>query len=84
MAFSEARKAHPDAEVATVLVMGPDGTPRPRPVLIGLKTRTQAEVLFGLDPGQTVVTGEVTLERPAARDQGPRAPMGPPGGMRRG
>lgn len=84
-AFMEARKAYPDAEVATVLVMGPDGTPRPRPVLIGLKTRTQAEVLFGLDPGQTVVTGEVTIERAGARgQQGPRGPMGPPGGMRRG
>ncbi|MFN4184577.1 MAG: efflux RND transporter periplasmic adaptor subunit [Hyphomonas sp.] len=83
-AFTEARNAHPDAEVATVLVMGPDGTPRPRPVLIGLKTRTQAEVLFGLDAGQTVVTGEVTVARPAGQDQqGPRG-MGPPGGMRRG
>ena len=84
-AFSEARKAHPDAEVATVLVMMPDGTPRPRPVLVGLKTRTQAEILFGLEPGQTVVTGEVSIERPAAQNQqGQRGPMGPPGGMRRG
>lgn len=84
-AFAEARKAHPDAEVATVLVMMPDGTPRPRPVLVGLKTRTQAEILFGLEPGQTVVTGEVSIERPAAQNQqGPRGPMGPPGGMRRG
>lgn len=80
-AFTEARKAYPDAEVATVLVMGADGTPRPRPVLIGLKTRTQAEVLFGLDPGQTVVTGEVSIARPAATgQQGPRGPMGPPPG----
>ncbi|KCZ92562.1 RND family efflux transporter MFP subunit [Hyphomonas hirschiana VP5] len=84
-AFSEARKAYPDAEVATVLVMGPDGTPRPRPVLVGLKTRTQAEILFGLDPGQTVVTGEVTIERPASQERdGPPRGMGPPGGMRRG
>lgn len=90
-AFTEARKAYPDAEVATVLVMGPDGTPRPRPVLIGLKTRTQAEVLFGLDPGQTVVTGEVSVTRSGAQPQqqqqqrqaqGARGPMGPPpGGM---
>ncbi len=84
-AFMEARKAHPDAEVATVLVMGPDGTPRPRPVLIGLKTRTQAEVLFGLEPGQMVVTGEVKLERAASQQgqgqpQGSRGPMGPPPG----
>lgn len=84
-AFSEARKAYPDAEVATVLVMGPDSTPRPRPVLVGLKTRTQAEILFGLDPGQTVVTGEVTIQRPASQErEGPPRGMGPPGGMRRG
>lgn len=85
-AFMEARKAYPEAEVATVLIMGQDGTPRPRPVLIGLKTRTQAEVLFGLEPGQMVVTGEVTLERSGAQQgqrqqQGPRGPMGPPGRM---
>ncbi len=84
-AFAEARQAHPDAEVATVLVMAPDGEPRPRPVLVGLKTRTQAEVLFGLDPGQTVVTGEVKIERPSGSErQGPPPGMGPPGGMRRG
>lgn len=85
-AFMEARQANPGAEVATVLVMGPEGTPRPRPVLIGLKTRTQAEVIYGLEPGQTVVTGEVKIERPAAQGKrdGQRPPMGPPGGMRRG
>lgn len=83
-AFMEARKAYPDAEVATVLVMGPDGTPRPRPVLIGLKTRTQAEVLFGLEPGQTVVTGEVSAKSTAATTQSQQraqqGPMGPPPG----
>ncbi|MBY9067497.1 efflux RND transporter periplasmic adaptor subunit [Hyphomonas sp. WL0036] len=84
-AFTEARKAHPDAEVATVLVIGPDGTPRPRPVLIGLKTRTQAEVIYGLEAGQTVVTGEVSLSRSSTASgpsgqQGQRRPMGPPPG----
>lgn len=82
-AFMEARNAHPDAEVATVLIMGPEGTPRPRPVLVGLKTRTQAEILFGLEPGQTVVTGEVSLQSAATSrnsQQGPRGPMGPPPG----
>lgn len=83
-AFMEARKAYPDAEVATVLVMGPDGTPRPRPVLIGLKTRTQAEVLFGLEPGQTVVTGEVSAKSAATSTQSQQraqqGPMGPPPG----
>lgn len=83
-AFMEARKAYPDAEVATVLVMGPDGTPRPRPVLIGLKTRTQAEVLFGLEPGQTVVTGEVSAKSIAttaqSQQRAQQGPMGPPPG----
>ncbi|MGE6697203.1 efflux RND transporter periplasmic adaptor subunit [Hyphomonas sp. NPDC076900] len=83
-AFMEARKAYPDAEVATVLVMAADGTPRPRPVLIGLKTRTQAEVLFGLEPGQTVVTGEVSAKAPATTAQTQQrmqqGPMGPPPG----
>ena len=60
-AFLDARKAHPDAEVATVLVIGTDGTPHPQMVLTGLKTRTQAEILYGLTPGDTVVTGGAQL-----------------------
>lgn len=80
-AFMQAREDHPNADTATVLVLGPDGEPRPRPVLVGLKTRTQAEILFGLDPGEIVVTGEVALQRPVQIQQGPR---GPAGGMRRG
>lgn len=83
-AFMEARNAYPDAEVATVLIMGVDGTPRPRPVLVGLKTRTQAEILFGLEPGQTVVTGEVSARNTAATSQSQQraqqGPMGPPPG----
>ena len=83
-AFMEARNAYPDAEVATVLIMGPDGTPRPRPVLVGLKTRTQAEILFGLEPGQTVVTGEVSPKNAAAttpsQQRAQQGPMGPPPG----
>lgn len=83
-AFMEARNAYPDAEVATVLIMGADGTPRPRPVLVGLKTRTQAEILFGLEPGQTVVTGEVSARNTAATSQSQQraqqGPMGPPPG----
>lgn len=81
-AFMEARNAYPDAEVATVLIMGPDGTPRPRPVLVGLKTRTQAEILFGLEPGQTVITGEVSAKNTAAttpsQQRAQQGPMGPP------
>lgn len=85
-AFMQAREAHPDADMASVLVIGPEGEPRPRPVLVGLKTRTQAEILFGLEPGEIVVTGEVGAPRPAqTQQQGPRGPGGgPPGGMRRG
>lgn len=80
-AFRAAREAHPDAELATVLVLNAAGEPQPRPVLVGLKTRTQAEIIYGIEPGETVVTGEVSLERPAARDdRGPR--MG--GGFMRG
>lgn len=83
-AFMEARNAYPDAEVATVLIMGPDGTPRPRPVLVGLKTRTQAEILFGLEPGQTVITGEVSAKNTAAttpsQQRAQQGPMGPPPG----
>lgn len=82
-ALRAAREAHPDAETAAVLVMGADGEPRPQPVLVGLKTRTQAEILFGLEPGQTVVTGEVKIERPVKAQQGQdRGPGGGrPGGM---
>lgn len=84
-ALMQAREAHPDAEVVTVAVMDSEGTPHPRPVLVGLKTRTQAQILFGLEPGETVVTGEISLQRPGAAPQrGNTRPMGPAGGMRRG
>jgi macrolide-specific efflux system membrane fusion protein len=84
-AMRAAREANPDAEMATVLVMDAKGQPQPRPVLVGLKTRTQAEVLFGLEPGQVVVTGEVSKDKPASEPQAQqRNPMGGgPGGMRR-
>ena len=77
--FIAARKAHPEAEVAMVAVLGTDGQPQPRRVLIDLKTRTQAEVLYGLQPGETVVTSNVTLTRPSQsaskRNGGNRPPM---------
>ena len=58
-----------------VLVMEGEGDPVPRPVLVGLKTRTQAEILYGLEPGETVVTGTSQGAMPAM--------SGPPrGGMR--
>ncbi|MFN7054984.1 efflux RND transporter periplasmic adaptor subunit [Hyphomonas sp.] len=89
-AMRAAREANPGAEMATVLVMQADGTPRPQPVLVGLRTRTQAEILYGLEPGQTVVTGEVAIPRPGSGQQqqggqrGPGGAGGPPPGVRRG
>jgi macrolide-specific efflux system membrane fusion protein len=55
-AFKEARKANPDADIATVLVVGTDGQPQPRMVLTGLRTRSEAEILYGLDAGETIVS----------------------------
>lgn len=78
-----AREAYPNAELATVLVMGADGEPRPQPVLVGLKTRTQAEILYGLEPGQIVVTGEVSIQRPQQVQNQSRQPGGPGRGMPR-
>ena len=76
--FAAARRENPDADVALVMVVGPDGEPQPRRILAGLRTRTQVEVLYGLQPGETVVTGGLTFTRPAPtasnRDRGPRPP----------
>ncbi len=74
-AFRAAREANPEAATAMVLVMDDAGEPIPQRVLVGLKTRTQAEIIYGLEPGQTVVTGEVKIERPERDSRG---------GMRRG
>lgn len=82
-AFRAAREAHPDAEVAAVLVMNEEGNPQPRPVLVGLKTRTQAEILYGLEPGETVVLGNVAIQRPAQTAGMRRPPMGGAGFVRR-
>ncbi len=82
-AMRAARDANPDAEPGMVLVMTADGTPRPQPVLVGLRTRTHAEIIHGLEPGDVVVTGEASLQRPAGPPQGQRR-GGPPPGMRRG
>ena len=69
-AFRAAKEAHPDAEAASVLVIGSDGAAEPRRVLIGLRTRTMAEVIFGLEPGETVATGDVAM--PGAGERGGR------------
>lgn len=84
-AFQKAKEEHPDAEEKMVLLMV-DGEPQPRPVLVGIKSRTQAEILFGLAEGDEVVIGEVdpsAVKRSAAnRDNGGMRP--PPGMSRRG
>ena len=77
-AIAAIRDANPSATQKMVLVMGNDGTPRPQPVLIGLQTRTQAEVLYGLDAGQTVVIGDAGAAAPAGGQR-----YGPPGGFGR-
>lgn len=75
--FRRAREANPDAETAMVLVMSGDGTPQPRRVLVGLKTRTMAEIIYGLDAGETVVTGDVSMQRPGGDERGGRRGGGP-------
>lgn len=71
-AFRAAQEAHPDAEVAGVLVVANDGSAEPRRVLVGLRTRTMAEILFGLEPGETVATGDVSMPRPGGGERGSR------------
>ncbi|WP_018147464.1 efflux RND transporter periplasmic adaptor subunit [Henriciella marina] len=75
--FRRARDANPEAETATVLVIAGDGTPQPRRVIVGLKTRTMAEIIYGIDPGETVITGGVSIQRPAGNERGGRRGGGP-------
>ncbi|MEZ5895211.1 MAG: efflux RND transporter periplasmic adaptor subunit [Parvularculaceae bacterium] len=80
-AMHAAMEANPDAarKMATVLV---DGELRPRPVLVGLETRTEAQILYGLEPGDVVVTGQ-TFTAPA-NAQSQQRTQRPPGMGRRG
>jgi macrolide-specific efflux system membrane fusion protein len=76
-----ALEANPGATRGMVLVMTASGEPRPQPVIVGLRTRTQAEILFGLDENDIVVTSTVNpsdIARPSGGER--RGP--PPGGFR--
>jgi macrolide-specific efflux system membrane fusion protein len=79
----EAMAANPDAERKMVLVMV-DDQPAPRPVLVGLASRTQAEILYGVEPGDIVVTGEAQLNRPATQNNRNDRAQRPAGIGRRG
>lgn len=76
-------EANPSAERKMVLVMS-DGEPRPRPVLVGIKSRTQAEILYGLSEGDVVVSGEIQANGSAAQANANSRGNRPPGMGRRG
>ncbi len=75
-------KAHPVGQRKFVSVLV-DGKPQPRPVLVGLATRAEAEIVSGLEPGETVITGEAIKES-ADRQQTDYRAQRPPGMGRRG
>ncbi|WP_034825050.1 efflux RND transporter periplasmic adaptor subunit [Hyphomonas pacifica] len=74
--FRKVAEAHPQTEHGMVMLMTAEGAPRPQPVLVGLKTRTQAEIVYGLEPGQIVITGEVKTGRADSGNDSRR--RGPP------
>ncbi|MEZ5920349.1 MAG: efflux RND transporter periplasmic adaptor subunit [Parvularculaceae bacterium] len=76
-------KDNPDAERKMVLVME-NGKPRPQPVIVGLKNRTQAEILYGLNAGDVVVTGVKQSSNVTAGNSRNDRRMRPPGGFRGG
>lgn len=80
-ALRAAREEYPDAEMGMVLKLNEAGEAVPQPVLIGLQTRSSAEILFGLSEGDEVVTGQVTLKPRQSSNRaqnGGRPPFGPP------
>jgi macrolide-specific efflux system membrane fusion protein len=69
-------------KVQAVTVINADGEQQERRVVIGLTNRVLAQVLEGLEPGETVVTGKRSATRPPQGNNGQqRVPGGPPGGF---
>lgn len=80
-AFRAAREQYPDAEVGMVLKLNEAGEAVPQPVLIGLQTRSSAEIVYGLSEGDEVVTGQVSMKPRQSSNRaqnGGRPPFGPP------
>jgi multidrug efflux pump subunit AcrA (membrane-fusion protein) len=56
-----------DNDKVTVLVVDAAGKIESRPVLLGIQTPTDAEVLSGLQPGEMVVVSDPSSLRPGQR-----------------
>ncbi|GJL92639.1 efflux RND transporter periplasmic adaptor subunit [Hyphococcus sp.] len=78
-----AAEANPGAQrkMATVLV---GGKPEPRPVLVGISSRTQAQILFGLEPGDIIITGQTSAQSAMPQPNNSSRRNRPPGMGRRG
>ncbi len=74
------KKLPPGQKRYTILVVAPDGSIEHRRIVVGVSNRVSAEVISGLQPGETVVTGvkqASTAAAPAAGRSG--ASSRPPG-----
>lgn len=60
----------PGAKRAMVMVMKADGTPQPKPVVIGVSNRVIAQVLYGLNVGDRIVVGSKQASVAAAPHTG--------------
>ncbi len=68
--------------VQAVTVVNEDGEQQERRVVVALSNRVVAQVLEGLEPGETVITGKRSATRPNQGNGGPqRGVGGPPGGF---
>lgn len=61
----------------TLLVMT-DGKPQPRPVVVGVRNRVQAQIVSGLEPGEMVVTSRHISEAAKAAGASGARRSGPP------